>query len=125
MVETSENIDTECQKIPYNQKVEQDLRQELSFTEVSNSKINKTFDIQIPELSLEAILMGSSEVMAQNIVDLFRVAMKDEMDISDTEQLVSQRRTFTHEELFLSLHPLPPYDIATAQESSNVRGNMQ
>ena len=34
------------------------------------------FDIQIPELSLEAILMGSSEITAQNIVDLFRVAMK-------------------------------------------------
>ncbi|GES80515.1 hypothetical protein GLOIN_2v1736269 [Rhizophagus clarus] len=49
----------------------------------------------------------------------------DEMDISDTEQLVGQRRTSTHEELFLSLHPPPSYDIATAQESSNVRGNMQ
>ena len=49
----------------------------------------------------------------------------DEMDISDTEQLVGQRRTSTHEELSLSLHPPPSYDIATAQESSNVRGNMQ
>ena len=76
MVETSENIDTKCQKIPYNQKVEQDLRRELSSTEVGDGKINKAFDIQIPELSLEAILMGSSEVTAQNIVDLFRVAMK-------------------------------------------------
>ena len=62
MVETSENIDTACQKIPYNQKVEQDLRRELSSTEVGDGKINKAFDIQIPELSLEAILMGSSEV---------------------------------------------------------------
>ncbi|CAG8609118.1 5019_t:CDS:10 [Funneliformis mosseae] len=33
-------------------------------------------DKQIPELSLEAILIGSSEVTAQNIVDLFKVAMK-------------------------------------------------
>ena len=49
----------------------------------------------------------------------------DEMDISDTERLVGQRRTSTHEELSLSLHPPPSYDIATAQESSNVRGNMQ
>ncbi|PKY53637.1 hypothetical protein RhiirA4_409181 [Rhizophagus irregularis] len=49
----------------------------------------------------------------------------DEMDISDTEQLVGQRRTSTHEELLLSLHPPPSYDIATAQESSNVRGNVQ
>jgi len=72
----SENTETECQKIPYNQKVEQDLRRELSSTEVGDGKINKAFDIQIPELSLEAILMGSSEVTAQNIVDLFRVAMK-------------------------------------------------
>ncbi|CAG8747405.1 14590_t:CDS:1, partial [Funneliformis mosseae] len=76
MVETSENIDTECQKISYNQKVEQDLRWELSFTEVSNSKINKMFDIQISKFSLKAILMGSSEITAQNIVELFKVAMK-------------------------------------------------
>ena len=55
MVETSENIDTECQKIPYNQKVEQDLRRELSSTEVGDGKINKAFDIQIPELSLDGI----------------------------------------------------------------------
>ena len=34
------------------------------------------FDIQIPELSLEVILMKSSEVIVQNIVDLFRIAMK-------------------------------------------------
>ncbi|RIA95918.1 hypothetical protein C1645_816059 [Glomus cerebriforme] len=47
---TSENIETECQKIPYNQK--------------------------IPELSLEAILIGFSEVTVQNIVNLFKVAMK-------------------------------------------------
>ncbi|RGB25443.1 hypothetical protein C1646_771717 [Rhizophagus diaphanus] len=57
-------------------EVEQDLRRELSSTEVGDGKINKAFDFQIPELSLEAILMGSSEVTAQNIVDLFRVAMK-------------------------------------------------
>jgi len=66
-----------CQKIPYNQKVEQDLRRELSScTKGNDGKINKAIDIQIPELSLEAILTGSNEVMAQNIVDLFRVAMK-------------------------------------------------
>ncbi|CAG8565706.1 8097_t:CDS:2 [Funneliformis mosseae] len=55
------NTETECQKIPYNQKV---------------NKINKVFDIQISKLSLEAILIESSEVMVQNIVDLFRVTMK-------------------------------------------------
>ena len=49
------------------------MRQKLSS---GDSKINKAFDIQIPELSLEAILMGSSEVTAQNIVDLFRVAIR-------------------------------------------------
>ena len=37
---------------------------------------DKAFDIEIPEFSLEVILTGSSEVTAQNIVDLFRVAMK-------------------------------------------------
>ncbi|GBC24128.2 hypothetical protein GLOIN_2v1869616 [Rhizophagus irregularis DAOM 181602=DAOM 197198] len=52
MVETFENID------------------------IDDSKINKAFDIQISKLSLEAILIGSSEVMVQNIVDLFRVAIK-------------------------------------------------
>ncbi|CAG8614313.1 12682_t:CDS:2, partial [Racocetra fulgida] len=47
-----------------------------SCTKGNDDKISKTFDIQIPELSLETILMGSSEVTAQNITDLFRVAMK-------------------------------------------------
>ncbi len=57
--------------------MKQDLRQELSsYTKDNDSKINKVFDILIPELSLEAILMESSKVTAQNIVDLFRVAMK-------------------------------------------------
>jgi len=37
---------------------------------------DRAFDIEIPEFSLEAILTGSIEVTAQNIVDLFRVAMK-------------------------------------------------
>src|SRR3954451_6612632 len=37
---------------------------------------DKTFNIQIPEFSLEAILTGSCNVTAQNIVDLFNVAMK-------------------------------------------------
>src|SRR4051794_32925723 len=70
------NTETECQKIPYNQKVEQDLKQELSFTEVGDDKINKAFNIQIPELSLEAILMRSSEVTVQIIVNLFKIATK-------------------------------------------------
>ena len=71
------DADMVCQKIPYNQKVEQDLRRELSScTKGDDGKINKALDIQIPELSLEAILTGSSEITAQNIVDLFRVAMK-------------------------------------------------
>jgi hypothetical protein len=54
----------------------------------------------------------------------------DDMDISDTEQLVGQRRTSLHEELHLSsltFRPPSSYDIATgnAQESSNVEGNRQ
>ncbi|CAG8577851.1 4413_t:CDS:2 [Diversispora eburnea] len=65
------------QKIPYNQKVERGLRHELfvCITD-NNSKGNKIVDIQIPEFSLETILTGSSKVTSQNIVDLFRVAMK-------------------------------------------------
>ncbi|PKY33155.1 hypothetical protein RhiirB3_451854 [Rhizophagus irregularis] len=62
---------------PYNQKVERDLREELSsYSKGSGGKINKAFDIQIPDLSLEAVLTGSSVVTAQNIVDLFRIAIK-------------------------------------------------
>ncbi len=57
--------------------MKQDLRQELSsYTKGNDSKINKVFDILIPKLFLKAILTRSSEVTAQNIVDLFRVAMK-------------------------------------------------
>ncbi|CAG8728807.1 15398_t:CDS:1, partial [Rhizophagus irregularis] len=48
----------------------------------------------------------------------------DEMDISDTEQLVDHRRTSLHEELHvssLSFRPPPSYDIATGntRESSS------
>uniref|UniRef100_U9UB08 Myb/SANT-like DNA-binding domain-containing protein n=1 Tax=Rhizophagus irregularis (strain DAOM 181602 / DAOM 197198 / MUCL 43194) TaxID=747089 RepID=U9UB08_RHIID len=59
------------------------------------------------------------------ILPVSSLTTNDEMDISDTKQLVGQRRTSTHEELSLSLHLPPSYDIATAQESSNVRGNIQ
>jgi hypothetical protein len=67
-------------KIPYNLKVEQDLRDELSaYMEGKGSASqsgNKIFDIQIPEFSLEAILTGSNKVTSQIIVDLFNIAMK-------------------------------------------------
>ncbi|CAB4428963.1 unnamed protein product [Rhizophagus irregularis] len=46
---------------------------EQGFTSQSG---DKTFDIQIPEFSLEAIITGSSKVTSQDIVDLFNVAMK-------------------------------------------------
>ncbi|CAB4379536.1 unnamed protein product [Rhizophagus irregularis] len=59
------------------------------------------------------------------ILPVSSLTTNDEMDISDTGQLVGQRRTSTHEELSLSLHPPLSYDIATAQKSSNVRGNIQ
>ncbi|CAJ0854471.1 16774_t:CDS:2 [Entrophospora sp. SA101] len=73
------------QKIPYNQKVEQGLMHELSVcaedNDIENNAIHglssdKPFDIQIPELSLEVILTESSRVTAQNIADLFNIAMK-------------------------------------------------
>ncbi|CAB5182138.1 unnamed protein product [Rhizophagus irregularis] len=47
-----------------------------SCTKGGDGKVNKAVNIQIPELSLEAILTGTSEVTAQIIVDLLRVTMK-------------------------------------------------
>ncbi|RIB27456.1 hypothetical protein C2G38_2029378 [Gigaspora rosea] len=74
-LETNPKDSTE--KIPYNQKVERGLRLVLFIcTKDNNHKINKVFDIQVPEFSLEAILTGSSKLTSQNIVDLFKVAMK-------------------------------------------------
>ncbi|CAG8650094.1 1680_t:CDS:2, partial [Diversispora eburnea] len=68
---------SEVKKIPYNQKVEQGLRLELSICVKNDSnKTNDVIDIQIPEFSIEAILTGSSEVTAENIADLFNIAMK-------------------------------------------------
>ncbi|PKK60637.1 hypothetical protein RhiirC2_870869 [Rhizophagus irregularis] len=64
-------------KILYNQKVEQGIRHELSvFTKDDNIEKHNSFDIQIPEFSLEAILMGSNKITAQSIADLFDVAIK-------------------------------------------------
>ncbi|CAG8668233.1 6751_t:CDS:1, partial [Diversispora eburnea] len=63
-------------------KVERGLRNEISvYDKDNNNKIiapctQITFDIQIPEFSLETILTGSNKVTAQNIVDLFNIAMK-------------------------------------------------
>ncbi|RHZ90277.1 hypothetical protein Glove_1g1 [Diversispora epigaea] len=54
-------------KIPYNKRVEQDLRHELSID---------VFNIQIPEFSLEVIIMESNKITTQNIADLFIIAMK-------------------------------------------------
>ncbi|CAG8706817.1 23137_t:CDS:2 [Rhizophagus irregularis] len=66
------------QKITYNQKVEQDLRYELSAymeckgqTEEVALQSDKAFNIEISEFSLEMILTGSSEVIAQNILPNF------------------------------------------------------
>ncbi|RHZ77552.1 hypothetical protein Glove_176g8 [Diversispora epigaea] len=68
----------EIGQIPYNQKVEQGVRHELfvSIEDNSDEINNNTFDIQIPEFSLETILTGSSKITAQNIVDLFNIATK-------------------------------------------------
>ncbi|CAG8625089.1 9234_t:CDS:2 [Paraglomus brasilianum] len=57
--------------------VERGLRLELSIcTKDNNHKISNVIDIQIPEFSIEAILTESSEVTAENIADLFNIAMK-------------------------------------------------
>ncbi|CAJ0913418.1 16177_t:CDS:2, partial [Entrophospora sp. SA101] len=74
---SQDTIPSEISKIPYNQKVEQGLRDELSVcVKNDNSEINNVFDIHIPEFSLEAIIKGSGKVMSQTIVDLFNIAMK-------------------------------------------------
>ncbi|CAG8771725.1 26806_t:CDS:1, partial [Gigaspora margarita] len=65
-------------KIPYNKRVEQVLRHDLSvfIKENINNKVSEVFDIQIPEFSLEVIITGSSKITAQSIADLFIIAMK-------------------------------------------------
>ncbi|RIB17561.1 hypothetical protein C2G38_1419175 [Gigaspora rosea] len=64
-------------KIPYNKKIEQDLRDDLSVFKANNdNRINNVFDVQIPEFSLEAIITGPTKVTAQNIADLFILAIK-------------------------------------------------
>ncbi|RHZ66970.1 hypothetical protein Glove_303g117 [Diversispora epigaea] len=64
-------------KIPYNKRVEQGLRHDLSvFIKENSNKFSDVFDIKIPEFSLEAIITGSSKITAQNIADLFIIAMK-------------------------------------------------
>nr|CAG8649592.1 15754_t:CDS:2 [Entrophospora candida] len=70
---SQDTIPSEIAKIPYNQKVEQCLRDEFSVCVKSD---NSVFDIYIPEFSLEAIIRGSGKITAQNIVDVFIVAMK-------------------------------------------------
>ncbi|CAG8636456.1 6599_t:CDS:2, partial [Paraglomus brasilianum] len=64
-------------KILYNERVEQGLRHDLSvFIKENSNKFSDVFDIKIPEFSLEAIITGSSKITAQNIADLFIIAMK-------------------------------------------------
>ncbi|CAJ0913662.1 7658_t:CDS:1, partial [Entrophospora sp. SA101] len=63
------------QKIPYNQKVEQDLMHELSVC-AEKTIAMQDIDAQIPELPLEIILAGSDKITTQIIVDLFNTAMK-------------------------------------------------
>ncbi|CAG8542067.1 10075_t:CDS:2 [Paraglomus occultum] len=77
-VSLNQKRETLCSaKIPYNQKVERGLRLELSIcTKDNNHQISNVIDIQIPEFSIEAILTGSSKVTAENIADLFNIAMK-------------------------------------------------
>jgi len=77
-VSPNQRHETLCSaKNPYNQKVERGLRLELSIcTKDNNHKISNVIDIQIPEFSIEVTLTGSSEVTAENIADLFNIAMK-------------------------------------------------
>ncbi|CAG8597327.1 11347_t:CDS:2, partial [Diversispora eburnea] len=102
-------------KISYNQKVERDLRLELFICiKDNNHKISKVFDIQISEFSLETILSGSSKVTSQNIVDLFRVAMKIRQKETSAKASIDDQsaRTIVYNEI-KSLLP----DITDAQSA--------
>ncbi|RIA90116.1 hypothetical protein C1645_823807 [Glomus cerebriforme] len=75
------------QKITYNQKVEQGKTGEVA------PQSDKAFDIEISKFSLEVILTESSEVTAQNIVDLFR-------DVKSTSNIDDQSaRTLIYNEI--------------------------
>ena len=65
---SSFKCDERIGKIPYNLKVEQDLRDELSTyikdKESALQSEDKIFDIQIPKFFLEAILTGSNKIIS-------------------------------------------------------------
>ncbi|PKC67072.1 hypothetical protein RhiirA1_418548 [Rhizophagus irregularis] len=63
-------------QVPASESYEDADTESSSCTKGGDGKVNKAVNIQIPELSLEAILTGTSEVTAQIIVDLLRVTMK-------------------------------------------------
>ncbi|UZO04168.1 uncharacterized protein OCT59_024560 [Rhizophagus irregularis] len=113
--------------IPSTRDVERELRsseRRLSrSSSISRSQSPPTSRRQSPSVSRRQSLPVRERRL--ELPPVSSLTTNDEMDISDTEQLVGQRRTSTHEELSLSLYPPPSYDIATAQESSNVRGNIQ
>ncbi|RHZ81473.1 hypothetical protein Glove_120g238 [Diversispora epigaea] len=76
LIPTDQAQNTEI-KNPYNKRVEQGLRHDLSiFIKENSNKFNDVFDIKIPEFSLEVIITRSSKITAQNIADLFIIAMK-------------------------------------------------
>ncbi|CAG8643950.1 107_t:CDS:2 [Funneliformis mosseae] len=83
-------------KIPYNKRVEQVLRHDLSvfIKENINNKFSEVFDIQIPEFLLEVIITGSSKITVQNIADLFVIAMK-----------VRQKEIYAENEGVMGLEP--------------------
>ncbi|CAG8720645.1 14996_t:CDS:2, partial [Funneliformis mosseae] len=99
-------------KIPYNKRVEQDLRRDLSvFIKKNNNKVSEVFDIQIPEFSLEVIITGSSKITAQNIADIFVIAMK-----------VRQKR-FYAAEVSIPIVPIPLAHDSVPEGPSNSSDN--
>ncbi|CAB5306761.1 unnamed protein product [Rhizophagus irregularis] len=70
----SENTETECQKIPYNQKVEQDLRRELSSTEVGDAYEDRVKDVKskngVDDKSARTLVYSEIKPLLPDITDV-------------------------------------------------------
>ncbi|CAG8564318.1 5722_t:CDS:2, partial [Ambispora gerdemannii] len=101
------NITSEI-KIPYNQKVEQGLMGELSGYSKENIAIQDV-DIQIPNLPLETILIGSDEVTDEIIANISTKSISiDSEKLPNTEVSISQINTSNKSRPSISVLPDDP-----------------
>ncbi|CAB5379083.1 unnamed protein product [Rhizophagus irregularis] len=70
----SENTEAECQKVPYNQKVEQDLRRELSSTEVDDAYEDRVRDVKskngVDDKSARTLVYSEIKPLLPDITDV-------------------------------------------------------